>query len=509
MTTTTVRLTAESAAYGKWTVWLISTEGGTPGGGLHGVAVVPRRIAHGQLSTLGVALVALDPTSEIVPAGTVYRADFRPVAGVDEQIHFTVPVSAATIDAVNYITDPPASLTPTALAAHLADGVAHGGAHPDLAVHNTLGLATQVELDDHAATAHGGTHPDLTTHDTLGLATDAELAAHAVDTTAVHGITDTAALVVTTDTRLSNARTPTAHAASHASAGSDPVTVAESQVTGLSAALAAKIPATEKASAGGVATLDAGGKIPSAQLSALAISEVFSVASQAAMLALTAQRGDLAIRTDLDPDGVFILTTDAPGTLADWVQITAPGAVVSVNGQTGVVSLVKADVGLANVDNTSDVNKPVSAAQQAALDLKAALASPTFTGTPSAPTATLGTDTTQLATTAFVAARARVVTANAQTTAYTLVLTDAGKAIDITAATGVAATVPPNSTVAFPLGTVVEVSQLGAGQVTITAGSGVTLRSSGAKLKTTGQYSACSIRKIATDEWLVSGDLAA
>lgn len=53
----------------------------------------------------------------------------------------------------------------------------------------------------------------------------------------------------------------------------------------------------------------------------------------------------------------------------------------SVAGKTGVVSLVKDDVGLSSVDNTSDAAKPVSTAQQTALNLKANLASPTFTGT--------------------------------------------------------------------------------------------------------------------------------
>lgn len=55
--------------------------------------------------------------------------------------------------------------------------------------------------------------------------------------------------------------------------------------------------------------------------------------------------------------------------------------VTSVAGKTGTVALVKADVGLGNVDNTSDVNKPISSATQTALNLKANLASPTFTGT--------------------------------------------------------------------------------------------------------------------------------
>ena len=65
-------------------------------------------------------------------------------------------------------------------------------------------------------------------------------------------------------------------------------------------------------------------------------------------------------------------------------------------------SVTKTQVGLDQVDNTSDANKPVSTAQQTALNLKANLDSPALTGTPTAPTATTATDTTQLATTAFV-----------------------------------------------------------------------------------------------------------
>jgi len=71
------------------------------------------------------------------------------------------------------------------------------------------------------------------------------------------------------------------------------------------------------------------------------------------------------------------------------------------------LALVKGDVGLGSVDNTTDAGKPVSTAQQTALNLKADLASPTFTGTPSLPTGTTATtqsaadSTTKLATTAF------------------------------------------------------------------------------------------------------------
>lgn len=98
------------------------------------------------------------------------------------------------------------------------------------------------------------------------------------------------------------------------------------------------IPLTQKGAALGVATLDAGSKVPTAQLPDIALGDTFTVASQAAMLALAAQRGDVAIRTDLDPDGFFLLVSDSPSTLADWKQILAPGAVISVNGMTGAVT---------------------------------------------------------------------------------------------------------------------------------------------------------------------------
>lgn len=125
-----------------------------------------------------------------------------------------------------------------------------------------------------------------------------------------------------------------------------------------------------------------GGLIPTAQLPPLAITKTQTVASQAAMLALDAQEGDVALRTDLDPDGWFILTSNSPSTLADWKQITAVGAVSAVAGKTGNVSLVKADVGLNLVDNTADADKPVSTAVSTQLGLKAPLNSPAFTGTP-------------------------------------------------------------------------------------------------------------------------------
>jgi hypothetical protein len=101
-----------------------------------------------------------------------------------------------------------------------------------------------------------------------------------------------------------------------------------------------------------------------------------------------------------------------------------------------------------------------------------------------------------------------VVTANRQTGNYVLVLGDAGKVVEMNVGSANTLTIPPNSSVAFEVGTTIEGVQYGAGQTTITPGGGVTIRSSGAKLKTTAQYSSFTLRKIATDEWIAAGELS-
>ena len=118
-----------------------------------------------------------------------------------------------------------------------------------------------------------------------------------------------------------------------------------------------------------------GGLIPTAQLPSIALSDTFTVANQASMLALTTsqvQLGDIAVRTD--GAGTFILTSADPSVLSSWTLLNMPtDLVVSVNGQVGTVVLAKADVGLGNIDNTSDLNKPISTAAQSALTAKADL----------------------------------------------------------------------------------------------------------------------------------------
>lgn len=93
----------------------------------------------------------------------------------------------------------------------------------------------------------------------------------------------------------------------------------------------------------------------------------------------TSQQTALNLKADVSS----LATVATSGSYTDLAnKPTIPSVpVTSVASKTGDVVLVKADVGLANVDNTSDANKPVSSATQTALNLKANLASPTFTGT--------------------------------------------------------------------------------------------------------------------------------
>ena len=130
--------------------------------------------------------------------------------------------------------------------------------------------------------------------------------------------------------------------------------------------------------------------------------------------------------------------------------------------------------------------------------------SPTVSGT-----MTAGTVTTTGTLTAGVAV-GQAVDLDRKTADYTLVLTDAGKVIEINSGSDENVTIPPDSGgggVAFPLGTQIVIVRLGAGTVTITEGSGVTTRSDGDKNKIKSQYSSCVLIKHETNEWYILGNL--
>jgi hypothetical protein len=306
-------------------------------------------------------------------------------------------------------------------------------------------------------------------------------------------------------------------------------TQAISTVTGLQAALDAKQATSEKGQNNGYASLDSGGKVPQSQLPAIAISDSTIVVNEAAMLALTAEVGDIAIRSD--ESKTYILTASPASTLANWLWLQAPtgGAVDSVNAQTGSVVLDSDDI-----DDTGKTHKFTTAAEAAKLAGIEAGADVTDTTNVDAAGAVMNSDAstasmsfvidedsfasdtatkvpTQQSTKAYIASAAapRALTINAQTgTTYTPVLSDEQKLVTLSNASAITCTLPQDSDVAIPIGGQVHFAQIGAGQVTFAAGTGATVNATpGAKCR--AQYSAVTAIKRAANTWLLIGDLAA
>jgi hypothetical protein len=378
------------------------------------------------------------------------------------------------------------------------------------------------------------------------------------------------------------------------------------------------VPLTEKSAANGVASLDASGKVPAAELPDISITSTQVVANQVDMLALTAEVGDVAVRTDVNK--TFILTASPSSTLANWQELLTPtDSVLSVDGLTGAVDLSGVYLALAGgtmtgaiamgtnkitglgtptsaqdattktyVDNLlvapsnltgviTSVGAATSIASQTGtgtkfvVDTSPTIATPTFTGNTTASTinsttipssktlvatdsttyvvpsqtshsgkflttdgttsswavvegdltaVTAGTGITvtdstgPIPTVAFDYRAGSAVTLNAQTATYTVVLTDADqKLVTMDVATANDFLIPTNANVAFPVGTVINVIQIGAGKTTIeavTPGT-TTISSTGATAtapELRAQFSAASCIKVATDTWYVVGDIA-
>jgi hypothetical protein len=437
---------------------------------------------------------------------------------------------------------------------------------------NTADLATQAYVD--SATVHSAVTTnvhgivdtaELATQSYVGTEITGALNAHTSDTTSVHGIADTTALVLTDDARLSDTRTPTDN------------TVSTDKIVN-SAVTADKI---------------AGDAVTSAKI-------LDGAVTSAKIADGTIVNADINASAAIAQSKIADLTTD----LAAKAPLASPTFTGTVAGIT------KTMVGLGNVDNTSDADKPVSTATQTALDLKANLAGPTFTGTTTAAALTVtgnltvqGTTTTVSATDLVVsdpliyigegntgnlvdlgivssfndgtyqhagivrdssagkwklfkgvtdeptttvnftqgsldalavgALEATTVTPSSgvvfsdgtqtkegvpsRTTINTVTdtynLSTGGLAlrdsmIECNKATGFTVTIPANSTTAFPVGTSIDLLQVGAGQITIAGAVGVTVNATpGLKLR--AQWSSATLFKRATDTWVVMGDLSA
>lgn len=190
-----------------------------------------------------------------------------------------------------------------------------------------------------------------------------------LQTTAVSGSTFKASIAAVrravTLTNYTTAVLPTDHAnlSNRGAADQHPI----SSITGLQSALDGKQAtiaytpenAANKGVADGYASLDSAGRVPSTQLPAY-VDDVLEYANLASF-PVGGEIGKIYVALDTNKTYRWSGST--------YIYITS-GAVDSVAGKTGVVTLVKADVGLANVDNTADLDKPISTATQSALDNK-------------------------------------------------------------------------------------------------------------------------------------------
>lgn len=230
----------------------------------------------------------------------------------------------------------------------------------------------------------------------------------------------------------------------------------------------------------GLAELDSNGKVPSAQLPSF-VDDVEEYANLAGF-PVTGESGKIYIAIDTNltyrwggstyveiSPSLALGETSASAYRGDRGKIAYDHSQLTSSNPHNVN---KSDVGLSNCDNTSDANKPISSATQTALDNKSD----------------------------------KNITLNRKTASYTLVASDNGKMIEMNV--GSANTLTINASL-FSAGNQILISQYGAGQTTITAGSGVTLRSSGAKLKTSAQYSLVTIVAISSTEFYIAGDLTA
>ena len=362
----------------------------------------------------------------------------------------------------------------SALAAHQADGTSVHG------ISNTANLAYISDVND-ASTAAASA-----------------LAAHEADTTNVHGIVNTASLALLTD--VSTAQT-----------------AAETFATG-----AVSTHNADTTQVHGIA--DTQDLVTTAMLTDAIADAVTPSALGYAGLA------GVGLDYDSVNDALDIDSTVATKTYADGAVSTHNSDTTDVHGiadtsllalKSEVAAVTKTTLGLGNVDNTSDADKPVSTAtvtaiatakSEAIAEVTAVIdGAPNALNTLNELAAALGDDANFASTvTTSLAAKVDSYTPITQKTAsYTLSTLDhRDDLIEMGSSSALTLTIPLNSSIAYPVGTSFDVLQTGSGQVTIAGAAGVTVNATpGLKLRT--QWSSATVFKRAENTWVVYGDLTA
>jgi hypothetical protein len=378
-----------------------------------------------------------------------------------------------------------------------------------------------------------GTHEADTTNihgiaDTSALATktyaDGSVSTHNSATTSVHGITNTANLVYTSDSRLSDVRTPSDLSVTTGKIADSAVTsakiadgtivtgdiadgaitsaklldgtivdgdinasaaIAQSKISGLTTALAAKAPLADPTFTGTVtaATVTISGNLTVGGTTTTVNATNLEVTDPLIYIGT----GNSANLSDLGVVGHFNNGTyQHTGLVRDHAD-----------GKWKLFSGVTTEPGSSTIDLTSATYDALKTGPVEATNITA---SGTITASSSG---VVFTDGTQVK-----AGVPSITTINQQSGAYTSVLTDRDKLVEINSASGVTLTIPTNASVAYPVGTSFDILQTGAGQVTIAGTAGVTVNATpGLKLRT--QWSSATLFKRATDTWVVYGDLSA
>jgi hypothetical protein len=295
-------------------------------------------------------------------------------------------------------------------------------------------------------------------------------------------------------------------------------------------------------SADGVASLGPDGKIPDSEIpSAIARdSELSSHTSASTSVHGIADTSALATKTYADnaastaaaaivaaaPDALNTLNelAAALGNDASYASTitTALGTKAPIASPTftgTVAGVTKTHVGLGNVDNTTDANKPISTATQTALDLKLAsatasttyapIASPTFTGTVGGVTkAMVGlSDVDNISTTTIYSNQYVLVTGTSRTISST---TDKFNVVEFNSSNPITVTIPNDTQDSgWPVGSSVEIRQIGTGQISVTKDAAVTYYAPDSQFKSRVQWSSLFLEKRAANSWLVTGDATA
>ena len=392
---------------------------------------------------------------------------------------------------------------------------------------------------------------------TATLVTLTELENHVSGTSNVHGILNTLALVLTSDSRLSDTRTPSDNSVTNAKMADNAIDTAEianaavtnaklannavdtaqiansavtnaklagsidqSKILGLSttlgnlaslsgAAFTGNVSTTGSFTVDGDFTVNGSNVIVSTtqiQIEDTLLQLGHTNSGNTTDLGLFASYNDgtqkhSGLVKDVSDSGKWKLfdgVTSEPGTTVNFAQGSLDNLVV--NG------LEATSITVGNVSNTEfGYLDGVTSNVQAQINNKAPLASPTFTGLVTlAANGIAFTDGTQIL--EGVPSRTPIIQ---KTASYTLsALTERDDLIEMDSVSATTLTIPLNSAVAFPVGTSIDILQTNTGQVTIAGDAGVTVNATpGLKLRT--RWSSCTLFKRATNTWVVYGDLTA